>query len=325
MENLIVERDGPVAVVTINRPKTLNALNSPRSPSWKMCSPDSAKPDTDVRAVILTGAGEKSFVAGADIAEIRDLDMISGKDFAARGKRLYSMIEKLRVPVIAAVNGFALGGGCELAMSCHLRLASENAKFGQPEINLGIIPGYGGTQRLPRLVGRARALDLMLTGRMITAAEALQWGLVNAVVPQTELLPTARKLAAGSGRQTAARGGRHSGSGGCRSATRTGSRPCRLKRISSPMAAARRTRTKAHRRFSKSASRNSRDAEHFVSDLLIHNIGLLATPLDERSRGVAGSCSENSTAAILIRDGRIAAVGAESDVLAQTRRERGTF
>ena len=196
MENLIVERDGPVAVVTVNRPRALNALNSATLTELEEVFAGFGKADTDVRAVILTGAGEKSFVAGADIAEIRDLDMISGKDFAARGLRLYSTIEKLRVPVIAAVNGFALGGGCELAMSCHLRLASENAKFGQPEINLGIIPGYGGTQRLPRLVGRARALDLMLTGRMIAAEEALQWGLVNAVVPLTELMPTARKLAA---------------------------------------------------------------------------------------------------------------------------------
>jgi enoyl-CoA hydratase len=196
MENLIVERDGPVTVVNINRPKTLNALNSATLTELEDVFAGFAKADTDVRAVILTGAGEKSFVAGADIAELRGLDVISGKDFAARGLRLYSEIEKLRVPVIAAVNGFALGGGCEMAMACHLRLASENAKFGQPEINLGIIPGYGGTQRLPRLVGRARSLDLMLTGRMITAQEALQWGLVNAVVPFAELLPTARKLAA---------------------------------------------------------------------------------------------------------------------------------
>ena len=196
MENLIVEREDAVAVVTINRPKTLNALNSATLTELEEIFGEFSKPNTDVRAIILTGAGEKSFVAGADIAEIRELNMISGKDFAARGLKLSSTIEKLRVPVIAAVNGFALGGGCELAMSCHLRLASENAKFGQPEINLGIIPGYGGTQRLPRLVGRARALDLILTGRMIAAEEALQWGLVNAVVPQTELMPAARKLAA---------------------------------------------------------------------------------------------------------------------------------
>jgi enoyl-CoA hydratase len=195
MENLIVERDGLVTVVTINRPKTLNALNSATLTELEEVFAEFGKADTDVRAVILTGAGEKSFVAGADIAEIRELDVISGKDFAARGLRLYSHIEKLRVPVIAAVNGFALGGGCEMAMSCHLRLAAETARFGQPEINLGIMPGYGGTQRLSRLVGRARALDLMLTGRMITAAEALQWGLVNAVLPPAELMPAARKLA----------------------------------------------------------------------------------------------------------------------------------
>lgn len=195
MENLIVERENTVALVTVNRPKTLNALNSATLTELESVFTEFSRPDTDVRAIILTGAGEKSFIAGADIAEIRDLDMIGGKDFAARGLKLYSVIEKLRVPVIAAVNGFALGGGCELAMSCHLRLASDHAKFGQPEINLGIIPGYGGTQRLPRLIGRARALDLMLTGRMISAEEALLWGLVNAVVPQADLLPTARKLA----------------------------------------------------------------------------------------------------------------------------------
>ncbi|HEY3296028.1 MAG TPA: enoyl-CoA hydratase-related protein [bacterium] len=196
LENLLLEQDGPVAVVTVNRPRALNALNIATMMELETVISDLEKRPDEVRAVIITGAGEKSFVAGADIPEIHELDLIAGKAFAARGLRIYSMIEKLRVPVIAAVNGFALGGGCELAMACHLRIASENAKFGQPEINLGIIPGYGGTQRLPRLVGRGRALDLLLTGRMITAAEALQWGLVNAVVPPAELLPTARKLAA---------------------------------------------------------------------------------------------------------------------------------
>jgi enoyl-CoA hydratase len=194
MENLLLERDGPIAIVTVNRPRVMNALNVATLKELRAVFEElGASPD--VRVVILTGAGEKSFVAGADIEEIRDLDMISGKEFAARGLALYSFIEKMHVPVIAAVNGYALGGGCELAMACHLRLAAETAKFGQPEINLGIIPGYGGTQRLPRLVGRARALDLLLTGRMISAPEALAWGLVNQVVPLVELLPAARKLA----------------------------------------------------------------------------------------------------------------------------------
>jgi enoyl-CoA hydratase len=193
-ENLLLDMDGPVATVTVNRPKTLNALNVATVHEMYDCLHTLGK-NRDVRAVIITGAGEKSFVSGADIQEIRDLDLIAGKEFTERGNRLYLLIEKFRAPVIAAVNGYALGGGCELAMACHLRIASENAKFGQPEINLGIIPGYGGTQRLPRLIGRGRALDLMLTGRMITAQDALAWGLVQSVVPQMELLPTAKKLA----------------------------------------------------------------------------------------------------------------------------------
>ncbi len=193
--NLLVELDGPIAVVTVNRPKTLNALNIATVGELFDCIHELGR-NRDLGAVIITGAGEKSFVSGADIQEIRDLNLISGKEFSERGNRLYLLIEQFRVPVIAAVNGYALGGGCELAMACHLRIAAENAKFGQPEINLGIIPGYGGTQRLTRLIGRGRALDLMLTGRIITAAEALQWGLVQSVVPQAELMPTVRKLAA---------------------------------------------------------------------------------------------------------------------------------
>ncbi|MBU0508238.1 enoyl-CoA hydratase/isomerase family protein [bacterium] len=194
MENLLVERDGTVAIVTVNRPKAMNALNVATVCELHEVFRGLAA-DRETRVIVLTGAGEKSFVAGADIQEIRDLDLVSGKGFAARGLALYSLIEKMRIPVIAAVNGYALGGGCELAMSCHIRLASENAKFGQPEINLGIIPGYGGTQRLPRLVGRGRSLDLMLTGRMIPADEALGWGLVSAVYPAGELMSAARKLA----------------------------------------------------------------------------------------------------------------------------------
>jgi enoyl-CoA hydratase len=193
--NLLVELDGPVAVVTVNRPKTLNALNIATVGELFECIHELGK-QRDLGAVIITGAGEKSFVSGADIQEIRDLNLLSGKEFTERGNRLFLLIEQFRVPVIAAVNGYALGGGCELAMACHLRIAAENAKFGQPEVNLGIIPGYGGTQRLTRLIGRGRALDLMLSGRMIPAAEALQWGLVQNVVPQSELMPTVRKLAA---------------------------------------------------------------------------------------------------------------------------------
>ena len=195
-ENLLLEHDGPVTVIAINRPKTFNALNVATIFDLLECFYQLTQTDS-IRAIILTGVGEKSFASGADIQEIHDLDLHSGKELSARGNRLFSMIEKMHVPVIAAVNGYALGGGCELAMACHLRIASENAKFGQPEINLGIIPGYGGTQRLPRLVGRCRALEILLTGKIITATDALNWGLVNAVVPPAELLATARKWALG--------------------------------------------------------------------------------------------------------------------------------
>jgi enoyl-CoA hydratase len=195
-ENLLIEREGTVAMVIVNRPRAMNALNVATIRELYDCFHGLMREDHGLGAVIITGAGEKSFVSGADIQEIRELGMISGKEFAARGNRLYSLIEHSQVPVIAAVNGYALGGGCELAMACHLRIASETAKLGQPEINLGIIPGYGGTQRLPRLIGRGRALDLLLSGRLVTAAEAMQWGLVNQVVPQADLLPAVKKLAA---------------------------------------------------------------------------------------------------------------------------------
>lgn len=194
-ENILLEQEGPIVRIVINRPRAMNALNVVTILELIDCFESLRAKSDSVRAVILTGAGEKSFVAGADIAEIRDLDMLGGKELSARGNRLLSLIEKSPVPVIAVVGGFALGGGCEIAMACHLRIASEKAKFGQPEINLGLIPGYGGTQRLPRLIGRGRALDLLLTGRMITASEALEWGLVNQVVPPEELEGVARKTA----------------------------------------------------------------------------------------------------------------------------------
>jgi enoyl-CoA hydratase len=193
-ENLLLEHDGPVTVIAVNRPRTFNSLDVATIYDLLECFYQLTQQES-VRAIVLTGIGEKSFVSGADIQEIHDLDLHSGKELSARGNRLFSMIEKMNIPVIAAVNGYALGGGCELAMACHLRIASENARFGQPEINLGLIPGYGGTQRLPRLIGRGRALELLLTGKILTAAEAHQWGLVNAVVPPADLLPAARKLA----------------------------------------------------------------------------------------------------------------------------------
>jgi enoyl-CoA hydratase len=193
-DNLLLERDGAVAVVTVNRPKVLNALNTPTVDELRRAMLE-LKHDGDVRAIIITGAGEKAFVAGADINELAVQRPTQGKEHAQRGQHVFDLIENTGKPVIAAINGYALGGGCELAMACTLRIAADTAKLGQPEINLGIVPGYGGTQRLARLVGKGAALDLLLSGRQITAAEALQIGLVNRVVPAAELMPSARALA----------------------------------------------------------------------------------------------------------------------------------
>jgi len=193
-ENLLVERDGAVSVITINRPKTLNALNN-QTMAELATAVDEIRADDSVRAVVLTGAGEKSFVAGADINELAVQTPVGGREHARSGQALFDRIERLGKPVIAAVNGFALGGGCELAMSCTLRLAADTAKFGQPEINLGLIPGYAGSQRLPRLVGRGRAAELLLTGAQISAEEAWRIGLVNRVVPAADLLREAKTLA----------------------------------------------------------------------------------------------------------------------------------
>jgi len=194
-ENLLLERDGAVAVITVNRPKVLNALNAPTLDELREALRAVAT-DEAVRVVILTGAGEKSFIAGADINELAEQTPVSGREHAMRGQHVLTFIENLGKPVIAAINGFALGGGCELAMACSIRLAADTAKLGQPEINLGIIPGYAGTQRLARLVGRGRALEILLTGDMIGADEAFRLGLVNRVVPAAELMGAARALAA---------------------------------------------------------------------------------------------------------------------------------
>jgi enoyl-CoA hydratase len=194
-ENLLLERDGAVAVITVNRPKVLNALNAPTLDELRRALRAIAT-DEAVRAVILTGAGEKSFIAGADINELAEQTPVTGREHAMRGQHVLAFIENLGKPVIAAINGFALGGGCELAMACSIRLAADTAKLGQPEINLGIIPGYAGTQRLARLVGRGRALEILLTGDMIGADEAFRLGLVNRVVPAAELMGAARALAA---------------------------------------------------------------------------------------------------------------------------------
>jgi enoyl-CoA hydratase len=193
-ETLICEIKEGIAYITINRPKVLNALSDSVIDELEQVF-IAVKEEDDVKAVILTGAGEKAFVAGADISQLVNLNPLEGKLFAEKGQKVLSLIEGLGKPVIAAVNGFALGGGCELAMACTLRLASSNAKLGQPEVNLGIIPGYGGTQRLSRLVGKGRALELVLTGRMVDAQEAREMGLVNKVVEPDRLMEEAENLA----------------------------------------------------------------------------------------------------------------------------------
>ena len=194
-ENLLVERESRVATVTIQRPQRLNALNARTLDELREAFL-SLQRDDEVRCVILTGAGEKAFVAGADIGELAADTPDSARARALNGQRVLDLIEGLGKPVIAAVNGFALGGGCELAMACTLRLAAETARFGQPEINLGIIPGFAGTQRLVRLVGKSKAIEMILTGAPITAQDALAIGLVNRVVPPAELMTAARALAA---------------------------------------------------------------------------------------------------------------------------------
>ena len=195
LENLLVARDARVVTLTVNRPSVLNALNSATLDELRRAVLE-CRHDDDVRAVIITGAGEKSFVAGADIKELAVKTPAEGKEHASRGQHVFDLIENLGKPVIAAVNGFALGGGCELAMACTLRIAADTATFGQPEINLGITPGYAGTQRLPRLVGKGIALDLLLSGRRVTADEALRIGLVNRVVPAAQLMSDAAAWAA---------------------------------------------------------------------------------------------------------------------------------
>ena len=195
LENLLIERDGAVAIVTVNRPKVLNALNSQTLDELRRTIL-SFRHDESVRAVVITGAGEKSFIAGADINELAIQSPTGGRDHAMRGQHVLDLIENLGKPVIAAINGYALGGGCELAMACTIRIAADTAKLGQPEINLGIIPGYAGTQRLARLIGAGRALELLLTGDQITAQEAHRLGLINRVVPPATLASEARTLAA---------------------------------------------------------------------------------------------------------------------------------
>lgn len=194
-ENLLIAIENKIAVVTLNRPAKLNALNKDTLAELHTAFTDLENNEA-VQAIILTGSGEKAFVAGADIAEFANFSAQEGTQLAADGhQKVFDHIENLKKPVIAAVNGFALGGGLELAMACHFRVASENAKMGLPEVTLGLIPGYGGTQRLPQLVGKGRAMEMILTATMITAAEAKEYGLVNHVVPQVELIEFCQGLA----------------------------------------------------------------------------------------------------------------------------------
>lgn len=193
-EHILIENKAPICVITVNRPKVLNALNAATLEELALAF-EAVAADETIRVVLLTGAGSKAFVAGADIGELAGLDEAAGRAYAERGHVLSRRIERLGKPVIACIQGFALGGGCELAMACTLRIAAEEAKLGQPEVKLGLIGGFGGTQRLPRLVGRGAALKMLLTGGMISAAEALRIGLVDEVVPGDQLMARAEALA----------------------------------------------------------------------------------------------------------------------------------
>jgi len=193
LENVLYEKKGAIAYVTLNRPKVLNALNQRTWQDLRAAFED-ARDDADVRGAILTGAGDKAFIAGADIGELAQITAVEAERSSTFGQGVLNLIENLGKPVVAAINGFALGGGCETAMACTIRLATESARFGQPEVKLGVPPGGGGTQRLPRLVGKGRALQLILSGEMISAQEAYRIGLVNEVVPAADLIPRAEAI-----------------------------------------------------------------------------------------------------------------------------------
>jgi enoyl-CoA hydratase/carnithine racemase len=193
LANVLYEKKGRIAYVTVNRPKVLNALNTPTWSDLQKAFED-ARNDEAIRGVILTGAGDKAFIAGADISELAHVSAFEAEQSSRFGQQVLDIIENLGKPVIAAINGFALGGGCETAMACTIRIAVESAKFGQPEVALGLVPGGGGTQRLPRLIGKGRALQLILSGEMISAQEAYRIGLVNEIVPAAELIARAEKI-----------------------------------------------------------------------------------------------------------------------------------
>jgi enoyl-CoA hydratase len=193
LDNALYEEKESIAYITVNRPKVLNALNRRTFEDLKTAF-ENARGDTSIRGVILTGAGDKAFIAGADIGELAATTAVEAEDGSRFGQEVLNLIENLGKPVIAAINGFALGGGCETAMACTMRVASEHARFGQPEVKLGLVPGGGGTQRLPRLVGKGRALQIILSGEMISAQEAYRIGLVNEVVPAAEVIPRAEAI-----------------------------------------------------------------------------------------------------------------------------------
>jgi len=191
---LLIQTENNICIISINRPEKLNALNKTVINELSAAI-DEVYINGDIRSAIITGAGQKSFVAGADISEFLQLDSAQGEELARRGQQMvFAKIENSPKPIVAAVNGFALGGGCELALACHFIYASENAKFGQPEVNLGLIPGYGGTQRLTQVVGRNKAMELLISGNMITAKEAMEYGMVNKVVTQEELLQKTKEI-----------------------------------------------------------------------------------------------------------------------------------
>ena len=258
-ENILYDVKNQIARITFNRPAVLNALNSKTLDEFGDCLNEVRRDDT-VRALILTGAGEKAFVAGADINELAQRTPVDGKDFALYGQEIFHRLETLGKPSIAAINGFALGGGCELALACTIRIASRTAKLGQPEVKLGILPGYGGTQRLARLCGKGIAHEMILTGEMITADEALRIDLVNRVVESAELMSVAEsiagKIAANAPLAVNTRWKRSNAARKCRSR-----KACFWKRRFSAFLARQKTCGKAHVRFSRRASRNFRGAE----------------------------------------------------------------
>lgn len=192
-KNLLTKIENGILIITLNRPRQLNALNKSVFSELENVMYETVE-NKDVKSIIITGSGEKAFAAGADIKEFANFNVKEGKELSANGQRIFKIIENSGKPVIAAINGFALGGGLELAMACHLRIASENARFGQPEVSLGVTPGYAGTQRLTQLIGKGKSLELLMTGAMIKSDEALKLGLVNYVVPQAELITKAKEL-----------------------------------------------------------------------------------------------------------------------------------